>query len=80
MLFHIKGENAPPTHQEIWLTPQEIITRSFLTKKLPLPSGTKVDLTLDSSLNLDQLLGDFAEYQKLRGSDAVQPNPAKPKP
>lgn len=80
MLFHIKGENAPPTHQEIWLTPQEIITRSFLTKKLPLPSGTKVDLTLDSSLNLDQLLGDFAEYQKLRGSDAVQPSPAKPKP
>ena len=80
MLFHIKGENAPPTHQEIWLTPQEIITRSFLTKKLPLPSGTKVDLTLDSSLNLDQLLGDFAEYQKLRGSDAVQPPPAKSNP
>ena len=23
ILFHIKGENAPPTHQEIWLTPQE---------------------------------------------------------
>ncbi|WP_340644932.1 YdbH domain-containing protein [Phenylobacterium sp.] len=80
MLFHIKGENAPPTHQEIWLTPLEILTRSFLTKKLPLPSGTKVDLTLDSSLNLDQLLGDFAEYQKLRGSDAVQPNLAKPNP
>ena len=80
ILFHIKGENAPPTHQEIWLTPQEIITRSFLTRKLPLPSGTKVDLTLDSSLNLDQLLGDFAEYQKLRGSDAVQPSPAKPIP
>lgn len=80
ILFHIKGENAPPTHQEIWLTPQEIITRSFLTRKLPLPSGTKVDLTLDSSLNLDQLLGDFAEYQKLRGSDPVQPVPAKPNP
>ncbi len=80
ILFHIKGENAPPTHQEIWLTPQELITRSFLTRKLPLPSGTKVDLTLDSSLNLDQLLGDFAEYQKLRGSDPVQPTPAKPNP
>ena len=80
ILFHIRGENAPPTHQEIWLTPQEILTRSFLTRKLPLPSGTKVDLTLDSSLNLDQLLGDFAEYQKLRGSDAVQPSLAKPIP
>ncbi|CAN5689938.1 YdbH domain-containing protein [soil metagenome] len=80
MLFHIKGENAPPTHQEIWLTPLEILTRSFLTRKLPLPSGTKVDLTLDSSLNLDQLLGDFADYQKLRGSGAVQTTPAKHKP
>lgn len=80
ILFHIKGENAPPTHQEIRLTPLELITRSFLTKKLPLPSGTKVDLTLDSTLNLDQLLGDFAEYQKLRGSDPVQPDPAKPNP
>ncbi|MES2341367.1 MAG: YdbH domain-containing protein [Pseudomonadota bacterium] len=80
VLFHIKGENAPPTHQEIWLTPQEVLTRSFLKKKLPLPSGTKVDLTLDSSLNLDQLLGDFAEYQKLRGSDPVQPPPATTRP
>ena len=59
--------------EQACLTIPELIRRDFLNKKLPLPSGTKVDLTLDTSLNLDQLLADFAEYQALRGSQAVQP-------
>lgn len=73
VLMHLKGEHTPPQKQEIRLTIPELIRRDFLNKKLPLPSGTKVDLTLDTSLNLDQLLADFAEYQALRGSQAVQP-------
>ena len=73
VLMHLKGEHTPPQKQEIRLTIMELIRRDFLNKKLPLPSGTKVDLTLDTSLNLDQLLADFAEYQALRGSQAVQP-------
>lgn len=78
VLFHIKGEHQPPRQQQIKLTLREIITRK-ITRQLPLPSGTKVDLTLDTSLNLDQLLGDFADYQGLRGSDAVQaPGPTVP--
>ena len=78
VLFHIKGEHQPPQPQQIKLTLREIITRK-ITRQLPLPSGTKVDLTLDTSLNLDQLLGDFADYQGLRGSDAVQaPGPIVP--
>ncbi len=78
VLFHIKGEHQPPQRQEIKLTLREIITRK-ITRQLPLPSGTKVDLTLDTSLNLDQLLGDFADYQGLRGSGAVQaPGPTVP--
>jgi hypothetical protein len=72
VLFHIKGEHQPPQPQQITLTWREILTRK-ITRQLPLPSGTKVDLTLDTSLNLDQLLADFADYQGLRGSRAVQP-------
>jgi hypothetical protein len=72
VLFHIKGEHAPPKPQAINLTWLEVITRR-INRPLALPSGTKVDLTLDTSTNLDQLLTDFAEYQRLRGSGPVQP-------
>ncbi|WP_332771538.1 intermembrane phospholipid transport protein YdbH family protein [Phenylobacterium sp.] len=73
VLLHVKGEHTPPKKQVIRLSIIDLITRRFLNKALPLPSGTKVDLTLDTSLNLDQLLKDFADYQSLRGSQAVQP-------
>jgi hypothetical protein len=73
VLFRIKGEHSPPQKQEIRLTIMELIQRKFLERTLPLPSGTKVDLTLETSLNLDQLLKDFADYQALRGSQAIQP-------
>ena len=73
VLMHLKGEHTPPKKQEIRLTIMELIRQSFMNRSLPLPSGTKVDLTLDTSINLDQILKDFAEYQALRGSQAVQP-------
>ncbi len=72
VIFHIKGEHDPPKRAEIKLTAREVLTRKIL-RTLPLPSGTKVDLTLDTSVNLDQLLGDLADYQRLRGSRPVQP-------
>ena len=73
VLMRLKGEHTPPQKQEIRLTLMDLIRRNFLNRSLPLPSGTKVDLTLDTSLNLDQILKDFGEYQALRGSQAVQP-------
>lgn len=73
VLFHIIGKHDPPQHQEIRLTLRDLIRRDFMKKKLPLPSGTGVDLTLDTSLNLDELLRDYGDYQRLRGSGAVQP-------
>jgi hypothetical protein len=72
VLFHIKGEHSPAKPQAINLTWLEVLTRR-INRPLTLPSGTKVDLTLDTSTNLDQLLTDFAEYQRLRGSGPVQP-------
>ncbi|MDP1618422.1 YdbH domain-containing protein [Phenylobacterium sp.] len=73
VLFKIRGEHSPPQRQEIRLTLGELISRSFLNKELPLPSGTKVDLTLDTSLNLNELLADYAAAQDYNGSGAVQP-------
>lgn len=73
VLFHIIGEHDPPTKQEIRLTIMDLIRRDFLNRPLPLPSGTGVNLTLDTTLNLDDLLKDYAEYQRLRSSPTVQP-------
>lgn len=73
VLFHIVGLSDPPQHQEIRLTLMDLIRRRFLDKPLPLPSGTGVDLTLDTTLNIDDLLGDYAGFQRLRGSSKVQP-------
>lgn len=73
VLFNIRGAHSPPEPQEIRLTLGELIRRDFMNRELPLPSGTEVDLTLDTSLNLDQLLADYADAQTVRGSGEVQP-------
>ncbi len=72
-LFHIVGRHDPPRRQQIRLGLLDILRRQFLNKPLPLPSGTGVNLTLDTTLNLDDLLADFAEYNRLRSSGPVQP-------
>jgi hypothetical protein len=72
VLFHVIGKYDPPKHQELRLSYFDLIRRTYLNKKLPLPSGTGVNLTLDTSLNLNELLGDYADYERLRGSGAVQ--------
>jgi len=73
VLFHIIGKHDPPQHQEIKLTLIDLIQRKFLNRRLPLPSNTGVDLTLDTTLNLDDLLADYAEFRRLHGSAPVQP-------
>ncbi|MDB5475372.1 MAG: hypothetical protein JWP49_883 [Phenylobacterium sp.] len=73
VLFHVVGRHDPPQHQEITLSWLDLVRRKFLGKKLPLPSGTGVDLTLDTTLNLDDLLKDYADFQQLRSSPPVQP-------
>jgi hypothetical protein len=73
VLFHIVGKHDPPQHQEIRLSLVDLLQKKFLGRKLPLPSGTGVDLTLDTTLNLDDLLGDYAAFRRLHGSAPVQP-------
>jgi hypothetical protein len=73
VLFHIVGRHDPPKRQEIRLGLMDLIRKRFLGQKLPLPSGTGVNLTLDTTLNLDDLLADYAEFRRLHGSAGVQP-------
>ncbi len=77
VLFTIRGRHAPPQHQEIRLTLQDLIQRDFMNRQLPLPSGTEINLTLDTTLNLDQFISDLMELQRARNagrrSETVQP-------
>jgi hypothetical protein len=73
VLFRIRGRHDPPQHQELRLTIAEFISREFLNRPLPLPSGTGIDLTLDTTLNLNQLIGDLLEVNRARDG---RPSPA----
>lgn len=72
VLFKIQGAFEPPQEQTLELGLRDLIRKDLLQRRLPLPSHTKVNLTLDSTLNLDQLLRDFAKTQRA-GSGPVQP-------
>lgn len=56
VVFHIKGRNDPAVSGETRLSLIELVRGHAFDKPLPLPKGTPVDLTLDTSLNFDELL------------------------
>jgi hypothetical protein len=61
IVFHIKGKSDPPKPQTADVAITDIINGTALYKPIPLPSGTPIDLTLDTSLNFDELLKSYAE-------------------
>jgi len=69
VLFRIRGRHDPPQRQELRISIAEFISREFLNRELPLPSGTGIDLTLDTTLNLNQLIGDLLELNRARAGD-----------
>ncbi|WGM32414.1 YdbH domain-containing protein [Brevundimonas sp. NIBR11] len=73
--FHIVGRHDPPQRQELRLTLAELISRQFLNRTLPLPSGTGINLTLDTTLNLNQLVSDLLAVNRARNGDAEDGQP-----
>lgn len=62
--FRIHGRHDPPERQQLRLGWMEVIRRDFLKKKLPLPSDTPIDLTLDTTWNANQIVSDLLEWGK----------------
>jgi hypothetical protein len=60
-VFRIKGKSDPPKPQEAQVGLMELLNGTALQKPIPLPSNTPIDLTLDTSLNFDELLKSYAE-------------------
>ena len=84
VLFRIRGRHDPPEHQELRIPIDEFISREFLNRELPLPSGTGIDLTLDTTLNVNQLIGDLLELNRARNgapsASAAAPPRVEPAP
>ena len=56
VLFHIKGEHDPKVVEKAKIGLMELLNGSAFQRRIPLPAKTPVDLTLDTSLNFDELL------------------------
>jgi hypothetical protein len=78
VVFHIKGRSDPPKKQVAEVAIADVINGTALYKPIPLPSGTPIDLTLDTSLNFDELLKSYAQaWSKSLGPPDAMPG-AKP--
>jgi hypothetical protein len=70
LLFHVNGRHDPAVGRTPRVGILDLIRGRAFDKDLPLPKGTPVDLTLDTSLNFDELM---AAYSSAGRSTAVQP-------
>lgn len=75
VVFRIKGRHDPPQRQQLRVGLVELITRRFMERTLPLPSDTQIDLTLDTTLNLNQLLADLLAVNRARQGEPAAPGP-----
>ncbi len=80
--FRVRGRFDPPERQEARVPLFDLVRGSAFQRRIPLPSGTGVNLNLDTSLNLDELLSAYAALQGgvAPRSEPVQPAPATTQP
>jgi Dicarboxylate transport len=64
LLLHIKGRHDPAEAAEPRVGLFALLQGHAFDKPLPLPKGTPIDLTLDTSLNLDELLNSYFNAAK----------------
>lgn len=72
--FGIKGRHDPPQRQDLRVRLSDLITRDFLNRPMTLPSDTGIDLNLNTSLNLNQLISDLLQINRERNAEAGTPS------
>ncbi len=75
VVFHVVGRHDPPVDRPTRIGLFALLRGHAFDKPLPLPKGTPVELTLDTSLNLDDIL---SAYGRMNGAPA--PGSAKVQP
>lgn len=69
ILFHIKGRHDPKIPEKARVGLIDLIRGRAFDKHIALPAKTPVDLTLDTSLNFDELLADWRSWFERQGSE-----------
>jgi hypothetical protein len=70
VIFHLTGRHDPEKPQQARIGLLDLARGTAFDAPIPLPKGTPVDLTLDTSLNFDDLM---AAYGRIGRSGAIQP-------
>jgi hypothetical protein len=73
LLLHVVGQNDPPQAEEARVGVLALLRGQAFDKPLPLPKGTPIDLTLDTSVYFDELLD---SYLNRSGAGAAAPGNA----
>ena len=73
VVFHINGRHDPAIDPKPSISIIDILRGKAFDKPIPLPKGTPINLTLDTSLNLGDLLDQYFGATSGAGSAKVQP-------
>ena len=74
VIFHIKGRHDPPRAQRAIIRVADVLAGHAMDRPIALPSDTRIDLTLDTSLNFGELVQALAAAWQ----DAMRPASAHP--
>lgn len=81
VLFHVKGQHDPKVAEKARVGILDLIRGRAFDKRIALPAKTPVDLTLDTSLNFDELLAawrrSFAE-EEATATEPPRSGPVQP--
>ena len=78
VLFHIEGQHDPGGGKRAVVGLADLIGGKAFAKPMTLPSGTGIDLTLDTSLNFGQLVGDLGQaWRESLGGAAARSAPVQ---
>ena len=61
VIFQIKGRHDPAIREEARISLVDLLRGQAFKKRIALPAGTPINLTLDTSLNFDELLQAFRD-------------------
>jgi hypothetical protein len=74
VIFHIKGRHDPAKRRRATIRFADVIRGRAMDRPLALPSDTKIDLTLDTSLNF----GELVRALTVAWQDAIRPATSHP--
>jgi hypothetical protein len=78
VLFHIKGEHDPRVAEKAKVGLMDLLRGRAFNKRIALPAKTPVNLTLDTSLNFDELLQAWRRAYKGEDTSATEPARSAP--